>query len=109
MRVPADPDSRPGAPVAPGRSGEVAGWTPDDPDLPFWRRVGAEARAAGLERAANPFLRLVSSGLAGRQSFAVSSACSAAWLEGWRASDECGPRPRRYRGADPTQAHLSFP
>jgi hypothetical protein len=109
MRISAGLDSEPGVPAAPGRNAEVAGPPRKDLNLPFWRRAGAEARAAGLERAANPFLRLVSSGLAGRQSFAVSSACSAAWLEGWRASDECAPRPRCYRGADPTQAHPSFP
>ncbi len=106
MRAPGGIDSKPCVPDAPGRSANGAGPTREDVDLPFWRKAGADARAAGLERAANPFLRMASCGPAGLP-FAVSSACSSAWLEGWKTTDEGVPGHCRYHDADRIEGHPS--
>jgi hypothetical protein len=53
---------------------------PHDRNVHFWRQAGSAAWAAGLPRAANPFMRLCA--------FEATVSCAAAWLEGWIAADE---------------------
>jgi hypothetical protein len=65
-----------------------AALVPETFGLPFWRQEGAEARAAGLARDANPFLRIVAASTAGPLRFDVIAACSGAWIEGWGLADE---------------------